>query len=55
MRISKRCRGAQTVIPKQPAPDVIRGEHRLPEKIMSGNKLGRDEDSQKRHPALAGV
>jgi hypothetical protein len=35
------------MIPKKPAPDVIRGGHRFSEKICSNNRLERDDDSKK--------
>src|SRR5262245_48927559 len=40
------------MIPKKPAPDLIRGVQRFSEKIMLNKKLERDDDSRKSHSAL---
>src|SRR5882724_5040759 len=40
------------MIPKKPAPDLIRGGHRFSEKIMLNRKVERDDDSKKSDPAL---
>src|SRR5262245_1460759 len=43
------------MMPKKPAPDLIRGGYRFSEKIMLQNELERDDDSKKSHPALVRV
>ena len=40
------------MIPKKPAPDLIRGGYRFSEKTMLTNKLERDDDSKKSDHAL---
>src|SRR5262245_42664792 len=41
------------MIPKKPAPDLIRGGNRFSEKIMLEQETGRDDDSKKSPPDLA--
>src|SRR5215471_20945625 len=41
------------MIPKKPAPDLIRGGYRFSEKIMLHHRLERDDESKRSHHALA--
>src|SRR5882672_2873292 len=43
----------QSMIPKKPAPDLIRGGTGFRKRSCSSNKLERDDDSKKSHHALA--
>jgi hypothetical protein len=40
------------MIPKKPAPHLMRGGTGFRKKIMLKQKLRRDDDSKKNHPAL---